>query len=97
MLSRVTRTPFASILGALPLLMPYLQKAEAQQAGGDTQGRMTRAEAALILGISLSASEDDIREAHRRLIQKNHPDQGGSEYLAAKINQARDVLTGRIK
>jgi hypothetical protein len=55
---------------------------------------MTRAEALEILGLPAGSSSSDIIAAHRRLIQKIHPDRGGSGYLAAKINQARDVLLG---
>jgi DnaJ-class molecular chaperone len=42
--------------------------------------------------VAVNASTKDIQEAHRRLITKNHPDVGGTDYLAAKINQARDLL-----
>jgi hypothetical protein len=96
LLSRVTRTPLAAIINVLPFLLPHFRKAQ-QQASQNPQGQMNRAEAALILGVKERASVDEIRDAHRRLIQKNHPDQGGSDYLAAKINQARDVLIGKVK
>jgi DnaJ homolog subfamily C member 19 len=55
---------------------------------------MSKAEALQILGLAAEANADDIRAAHRRLIAQIHPDKGGSDYLAAKINEARDVLLG---
>lgn len=55
---------------------------------------MTEQEARDILGVGPDATPDDIRAAHRRLMLSNHPDHGGSTWIAARINQARDVLLG---
>jgi hypothetical protein len=60
-----------------------------------TSGDMSVEEAYAILGLSAGADAEAIKEAHRRLMVKLHPDHGGSGYLATKINRARDVLLRR--
>jgi hypothetical protein len=64
----------------------------AGRAPATTSQKMTRAEALAILGLKDGASADDIRAAHRRLMKTAHPDLGGSDYLAAKINEAKEFL-----
>lgn len=57
-------------------------------------GPMTEEEALNILGLQSGATSEEIKAAHKRLITRMHPDQGGSTYLAAKLNYARDLLLG---
>jgi DnaJ homolog subfamily C member 19 len=64
---------------------------EASRARG---AAMTRQEAYQVLGIAPGASEAEIRAAHHRLMRTAHPDTGGSDWLAARVNMARDVLLG---
>ena len=89
---------------SVALLQAYLERVHGdswqQQAGQGQQaspapGEMSRAEALQVLGLGDDAGEAEIIEAHRRLMQKLHPDRGGSAYLAAKINLAKDSLLGR--
>lgn len=89
--ARITRLPLGTLMTLLPFLLEQWRKYEAQKPTAD-KTQMTREEACLILGVSAGDNKGTILEAHRRLIQKNHPDLGGTDYLAAKINQARDIL-----
>jgi hypothetical protein len=62
-----------------------------------SSGNMSRGEALSVLGLQEGCTSDDIREAHRRMMKSAHPDAGGSDYLAAKVNEAKDVLLGKAK
>nr|WP_294553418.1 DnaJ domain-containing protein [uncultured Rhodopila sp.] len=86
-----------------PLLYRKWQESRAKAIGGggggarpppNRPGAMTRKEAYEVLGLHQGASESEIREAHRRLMRGAHPDAGGSDWLASRVNQARDVLLG---
>lgn len=59
---------------------------------GGFEEKMTRREAALILGVRESSSVERIKESHRKILLLNHPDRGGSAFLAAKVNEAKDLL-----
>jgi hypothetical protein len=88
------------------LLVAYLDRRDAgwsEHAQGDaaagrptaSSGKMSEQEAYQILGLQAGASADAIGHAHRTLMKKFHPDQGGSTYLAARINEAKETLLRR--
>ena len=64
---------------------------------GGFDAKMSRREASLVLGVREGAPKDAIKDAHRRIMIANHPDRGGSAYLATKVNEAKDVLENKIK
>ncbi|MBR0994139.1 DnaJ domain-containing protein [Bradyrhizobium japonicum] len=74
----------------------WRQNAQRDAAGGQrgpaASGKMTAEEAYQILGLQPGAGRDDISRAHKTLMKKLHPDQGGSNYLAARVNEAKDTL-----
>ncbi len=84
---------------------PWLRTYGTGPGPGSGQGRgssgpprasaMSRAEALTVLGLQEGATDEEVRTAHRRLILQMHPDKGGTNYLAAKINEAKDVLLRR--
>jgi len=99
------RNAYGLISQVLPL---WLQRQKAKQDAHTQEPPkpapipMAIQEALDVLGLSGDLTKGDISEhivldAHRRLIQKLHPDRGGNDYLAAKINQARDLLLEKIK
>jgi hypothetical protein len=87
------------------ILEAYLDRAHASwredmarqdgEAPAPSAGKMSREQALEILGLGADAREEDIRRAHRELMLKLHPDRGGSTWLAAQINEAKDVLIGK--
>jgi hypothetical protein len=81
-----------------PLWREDTQNKEQSQAHAQpASGVMTPEEAYRILDLQPGATADQIRQAHRSLMKKLHPDQGGSSYLAARVNQARDLLLSRCE
>ena len=78
------------------LSYPLAQKAD-NFAGKGQSGRMSIEEAYDVLGLSPGATAGQIKMAHRNLMKRSHPDQGGTAYLASKVNEAKEVLLKNVK
>lgn len=82
--------------GAGPYGDPRARAHDGRARGGVRGGpqRMPANVAREVLGLPTDASPDDVRQAYRRLIAKNHPDAGGSAWITQRLNEARDALIG---
>ncbi|WP_101757723.1 DnaJ domain-containing protein [Oceanicoccus sp. KOV_DT_Chl] len=85
---------------SVKLLMSYLDHRFGNQWQSrpppNNSGEMNEDSAYAVLGLPKGASKQDVIQAHRKMMQKVHPDRGGSDYLAAQINQAKDLLLSRL-
>ncbi len=80
----------------VPFLNRFYQQSQQQAKTPPPRGKQTMGadEAMEVLGLKPDYSKQDVIQAHRRMMQKVHPDRGGSDYLAAQINKAKDTLLG---
>ena len=90
----VRRFGWALFVGGNALSLLKSRRARSQQRFRRAASKMSREEAFRVLALEPNASAGEIRSAHRRLMSKLHPDKGGGDYLASKINEARDTLLG---
>jgi DnaJ-class molecular chaperone len=94
----LTRNIGLAIFGAM-LAYSFMQK-RSWIPGSTSRGvssTMALDEAYQLLGLKPGATREDIHAAHRDLMKRNHPDQGGSTYIAAKVNEAKDVLLKHVQ
>ncbi len=90
---------FPTMLFLIPLLLPTLLKFLGNDAINENpfnkSSKMTIEEAYEILDLEPGANRKEIQEAHKRLMKKVHPDTGGSNYMAQKLNEAKDLLLAK--
>ena len=93
--SSILLVRFFPLLGRLFTAFRQRQGAHHGGSAGRAQaGAMSRREALKVLGLGANASRQEIIDAHRRLMAKNHPDKGGSNYIAQQLNEAKRTLLG---
>ncbi|KAK9728625.1 hypothetical protein K7432_000901 [Basidiobolus ranarum] len=96
--ARITIKAFESGAIKIPKITLPTFTAPSRHYKGGFDPKMNRREAALILGLRESGlNKSKLKDAHRRIMLLNHPDRGGSPYLASKINEAKDFLEVKVK
>lgn len=96
LLLRLGPAAIGALVNLLLLILPFFKKTlpNSQQK---SDNEMTKLQAAEILGVSPNATQQEIKSAFNKLIKSNHPDVGGSKYIAAQLVQAKEVLLGKRK
>ena len=97
----VVRRSLPFLIKMFPLFYQYIGARtqtgnHGQHASAQSNSDLDEAAAYEVLGLSPGASKEEIIQAHRKMMQKMHPDRGGSDYLAAQINQAKDLLINHL-
>jgi hypothetical protein len=82
----------ALVVAIWPLALTYWKARQPRKPVATKSAKMTRAEALEVLGLADPATPETIEDAYKRLMMKVHPDQQGSDWMAAKLNEARDLL-----
>ncbi|KAJ1913393.1 hypothetical protein IWQ60_009233, partial [Tieghemiomyces parasiticus] len=94
----VGRLAFRAARKGNPNFLKFSPRTSSKYHKGGFDAKMNQREAALILGVKESGlTKDKLKEAHRRIMLLNHPDRGGSPYLASKINEAKEFLDARTR
>lgn len=83
------------IYSLLPYFLSFLKPGKNETSPFAEKAKMGEEEARLVLDVEAHASDEEIEQAYRKLMKRVHPDQGGNDYVAAKVNEARNILLGK--
>lgn len=95
-LLRLGPATIGGLINLLLLILPFFKKT-LPNSNQKSDNKMTKLQAAEILGISPNATNQEVKSAFNKLIKNNHPDVGGSKYIAAQLVQAKEMLLGKRK